>query len=78
MSFTIKQLNYNWRPVGPYQNDEGFEFDMALVGSSGVVKISDVTEDLTTSVFEVEYENGNCEHIYNPNQVFFEKEKTNA
>ena len=69
-----RQINYNYRLVGPLQADQGYEFDTYVVGTSGVVKITNSTpieSYFGPEYFDVTYEDGRVTTVYNVNQAFY-------
>lgn len=72
----ITQIDYNFRQVGPYRQDDGFEVETYKVGVAGVTSITNISlMDCDTysgpDIFEVKFEDGTYVNIYNANQVFF-------
>ena len=73
MKRECRQINYNWRQVGPLQADEGFEFDSFTVGMGGVVSIVNMTptEDYCGPEFyDINFNDGRIVTVYNVNEAF--------
>jgi len=73
----IKQINYNWRQVGPLQSDDGHEFDVYAVGSNGVEQITNITPEGYSGpeFYDVLFSDGRINTVYNVNECFTEASK---
>lgn len=71
------RLDYNWRQCSSNYSDEGFLVESFQVGFEGVKDIKNMTPEGEgigcNEFYEVEFENGDCTYVYNPNQSFYRK-----
>jgi len=71
----IKQINYNWF-FSVAENSTGF--DSAIVGYDNIVMIKEhkAAGEGDKWYYDILRIDGSIERVFNPNQVFFEKEET--
>ena len=71
MEKVITQINYNWHQTGSIQDRDGCgeNFHMAVVGSSGCIKIEEGPDH-----YIIFWKDGSEQRIYNPNLVNYKPE----